>query len=61
VPISLLSDSERPGGRSGTLGAEAERVALEVVETEGARDQRSVRRAGTYIYSPPLAPRMRAG
>ena len=34
-------------------GAEAERVAPEVGEAEGARDQRSVRRAGTYNHSPP--------
>jgi hypothetical protein len=39
-------------------GAETERAApLEVVETKEARDQRNVRRAGTYIHSPPpLAP-----
>ena len=39
-------------------GGSAKRVApLEVVEAEGARDQRSVRRAGTYI---PLAAAGRA-
>jgi hypothetical protein len=35
-------------------GAEAERVTPEVVEAEGASDQRSVRRADTYVRSPPL-------
>ena len=34
-------------------GPETEREVPEVVEAEEARDQRSVRRAGTYIHSPP--------
>jgi hypothetical protein len=36
----------RPGG-------ETEREVPGVVEAEEARDQRSVRRAGTYVHSPP--------
>jgi len=38
-------------------GPETEREVPEVVEADEARDQRSVRRAETYIHSPPpLAP-----
>ena len=34
-------------------GAETVRAVPEVVEAEEVRDQRSVRRAGKYVHSPP--------
>ena len=38
-------------------GADTDRVEPEVPEAEGGRDQRNVRRAGTYVHSlPPVAP-----